>query len=165
MKPTLQSASREELRVAGSLREIPPAQSATHGAAYEAAPETRREFAVGANAPKSGVVAPDRAAWLWKESGMKDWYVFQTDGHHIGPVSTELLARGIVAGKVPEGAHVGAVGDAQWWPLRQVAEITHAVEALRASGVVVERAPMPSIPPAPAPPDDAPTVRDLTEPE
>ena len=96
MNPTLLSASREDLRVAASEGESPLGQSSAHGAEQEAAPETRREFAVGA---------------------------------------------------------------------RQVAEITHAVEALRASGVVVERAPMPSIPPAPAPPDDAPTVRDLTEPE
>lgn len=165
MKPTLQSASREDLRVVGSLCESAPAPRAELGAEHEAAPETRREFAGGASVSRRGVVAPDRASWLLEESGMKDWYVFQADGHHIGPVSTELLARGIVAGKVPAGAHVGAVGDAQWWPLQDVSEISRAVEALRASGVVVERAPMPSIPPAPAPPDDAPTVRDLTEPE
>ena len=61
---------------------------------------------------------------------MKDWFVYQADGNHIGPVSTELLARGVLAGKVPRDAHVGAHGDPQWYPLLSVPEIDAEVKKL-----------------------------------
>lgn len=41
------------------------------------------------------------------------WYV-AVDGNTVGPVSTELLMRGLSGGKVPVDALVCAVGDAEW---------------------------------------------------
>jgi hypothetical protein len=92
---------------------------------------------------------------------MKDWYVYQASGNHIGPVSTDLLARGIIAGKVPRDAHVGARGDTQWYPLLSVPDIQQAIAALQGQNVGAR--PMNSVPPAPAPGKDAPTLRDLAQ--
>jgi len=62
----------------------------------------------------------------------RDWYVYQSDGRHLGPVSTWFLARGWVARQVPHDIFVGAAGDPQWRPLGQVEEIMDAVRALQA---------------------------------
>lgn len=62
----------------------------------------------------------------------RDWYVYQPDGRHIGPLSTWFLARGWVARQVPHDVFVGAAGEPQWRPLGQVAEIMDAVRALQA---------------------------------
>ncbi|HEY3817904.1 MAG TPA: DUF4339 domain-containing protein [Polyangiaceae bacterium] len=62
----------------------------------------------------------------------RDWYVYQPDGRHIGPVSTWFLARGWVARQVPHDVYVGTAGEAQWRPLGQVDEIMDAVRALQA---------------------------------
>src|SRR6204780_4411599 len=51
---------------------------------------------------------------------MKEWYIYQADGHHVGPVPSDMLARGVAGGKVPRDAHIGQVGDAQWVPLMSV---------------------------------------------
>src|SRR5688500_8771734 len=91
---------------------------------------------------------------------MKDWYVYQADGNHIGPVSTDLLARGLLAGKVPRDAHVGAMGDAKWQPLLEVAEIQAATRALE--GTPIQPRPVSSVPPAP-PPADPPTWKDVNK--
>jgi hypothetical protein len=61
----------------------------------------------------------------------RDWYVYQADGRHIGPVSTWFLARGWLAGQVPRDIFVGTAGEAQWRPLGQVEEIMEAVRALQ----------------------------------
>jgi hypothetical protein len=61
----------------------------------------------------------------------RDWYVYQPDGRHIGPVSTWFLARGWVARQVPHDVFVGAVGEPQWRALGQVQEIMDAVRALQ----------------------------------
>jgi hypothetical protein len=106
-------------------------------------------------------VAPNDGAWLLAKPGMKDWYVFQADGNHIGPISTDLLARGVIAGKVQREAHVGARGDTQWYPLLSVPEIQQAIAGLQ--GQNVGPRPMASVPPAPPPGKDAPTLRDLTQ--
>ena len=58
---------------------------------------------------------------------MSLWYVYDSAGKHVGPVTTDLLARGIVAGKVPREAHVGAVGSASWLPVLEVPEVVLAV--------------------------------------
>ena len=62
----------------------------------------------------------------------RDWYVYQPDGRHIGPVSTWFLARGWLARQVPHDVYVGAAGEPQWRPLGQVLEIMDAVRALQA---------------------------------
>ncbi len=62
----------------------------------------------------------------------RDWYVYQPDGRHIGPVSTWFLARGWVARQVPHDIYVGTAGESQWRPLGQVEEIMNAVRALQA---------------------------------
>lgn len=62
----------------------------------------------------------------------RDWYVYQPDGRHIGPVSTWFLAKGWLAGNVPQNVFVGAAGEPQWRPLGQVTEIMEAVRALQA---------------------------------
>jgi hypothetical protein len=82
---------------------------------------------------------------------MTEWYVYQPNGEHIGPVSTELLARAMVGGKIPPDAHIGAKGDAHWQVIAEVAEIQAAVAAYN------QQAPAPvsqmpaTIPPAPPP--------------
>jgi hypothetical protein len=63
----------------------------------------------------------------------RDWYVYQPDGRHIGPVSTWFLARGWLERKVPHDVFVGTVGEPQWRPLGQVTEIMEAVRTLQAS--------------------------------
>jgi hypothetical protein len=65
----------------------------------------------------------------------RDWYVYQPDGRHIGPVSTWFLARGWLARQVPHDVFVGAAGEAQWIPLGQAQEIMEAVRALQAPGL------------------------------
>lgn len=61
----------------------------------------------------------------------RDWYVYQPDGRHIGPVSTTFLARNWLSGQVPRDVFVGAAGDPSWRPLWQVIEIMDAVNALQ----------------------------------
>jgi hypothetical protein len=61
----------------------------------------------------------------------RDWYVYQPDGRHIGPVSTWFLARGWLTRQVPQDVYVGAAGEPQWRPLGQVPEIMDAVRALQ----------------------------------
>lgn len=59
---------------------------------------------------------------------MSLWYVYDSAGQHVGPVTTDLLARGIAAGKVSREAHVGAVGTTSWHPVHQVPEVMHALQ-------------------------------------
>jgi len=63
----------------------------------------------------------------------RDWYVYQANGQHIGPLSTETLARAWLSGKVPQGVFVGALGDSQWWPLEGVPELMNAARAVQES--------------------------------
>lgn len=87
-----------------------------------APPPTLPSTPVAACAP---VVAPGPS---------RDWYVYQPDGRHIGPVSTSFLARGWVARQVPHDLYVGAPGEPGWRPLGQVPEIMDAVRELEAPG-------------------------------
>ena len=64
----------------------------------------------------------------------RDWYVYSPDGRHIGPLSTDTLARAWLGRKVPVGAWVGATGEQQWWPLDAVPEILDAARVIQASG-------------------------------
>ncbi|HEY8039617.1 MAG TPA: DUF4339 domain-containing protein [Polyangiaceae bacterium] len=89
---------------------------------------------------------PLLAAPLWR-----DWYVYQGDGRHIGPLSTDTLARAWLAGKVPQDSYIGAAGDTRWWPLGAVPEIMDAVRAIHESGQNVGPQSMSTIPPGPPP--------------
>jgi hypothetical protein len=62
----------------------------------------------------------------------RDWYVYQRDGRHLGPLSTDFLARGWVARQIPRDIFVGTAGEASWRPIGQVEEIMGAVRALEA---------------------------------
>jgi hypothetical protein len=64
----------------------------------------------------------------------RDWYVYQPDGRHIGPLSTGSLARSWLTRQVPYDVWVGAAGEPQWRPLGQVNEIMDAVRALESRG-------------------------------
>jgi len=61
---------------------------------------------------------------------IREWYVSAGEGEAIGPVSTELVARGIVAGKVPRTAFVARVGDTSWQDVLDVPEIVGALKGL-----------------------------------
>jgi hypothetical protein len=61
---------------------------------------------------------------------IREWYVSVGEGEPVGPVSTELVARGIVAGKVPRTAYVARVGDEIWQDVLDVPEIFEAVKRM-----------------------------------
>jgi hypothetical protein len=56
---------------------------------------------------------------------MAEWHVRQDGGRPIGPVSTELVIRGIEAGKVALTAEVCKVGTRDWMPIDMVDEFSH----------------------------------------
>lgn len=56
------------------------------------------------------------------------WYVRAGAGEPVGPVTTELVARGIRAGKVPIDARVCRVGQDAWEPLIAVSEFARVVK-------------------------------------
>ena len=61
---------------------------------------------------------------------IREWYVSVGYGDPVGPVSTELIARGIAAGKVPRTAYVARIGDSVWQDLLDVPEIVRALKTL-----------------------------------
>ena len=63
----------------------------------------------------------------------QQYYVYTAHNQHIGPVTAELIARGVLAGKVPENAFVAPVGASSWIPINAIAEIEEAVRAARAT--------------------------------
>ncbi len=82
---------------------------------------------------------------------MTEWYIYQASGNPAGPFSTDLLARGIVAGKVERDAYVAQPGDPQWTEILQQPEIAEAVARHDTSGPPSGREPIHTIPPAPPP--------------
>ena len=93
---------------------------------------------------------------------MNQWFVYQGEGSHVGPVSTELLVRGVAAGRVPKDAHVAMAGSTEWAPLMTIEEIASAL------GIANEDAPpnsleLPRIPPTRVPPDEIESEVDPTE--
>ena len=59
------------------------------------------------------------------------WYVSRRDGQGVvGPVSAELVARGIVAGRVPRDAIVSRPGDKCWIHVLDAPDITRALRSL-----------------------------------
>lgn len=82
---------------------------------------------MGANASVTDTVKTIRRA-LPSRIEIREWYVCTRGGEPVGPVSTDLIARGIVAGKVPRTALVARVGDSVWQRAMRVPEITTALE-------------------------------------
>ena len=68
---------------------------------------------------------------------IREWYVCTPESVPVGPVSTDLIARGIIAGKVPRDALIARIGDSVWQRVLRVPEITAALEML----ALQERAP------------------------
>jgi hypothetical protein len=67
---------------------------------------------------------------------IREWYVCTRGSEPVGPVSTELVARGIIAGKVPRDALIARVGDSVWQRVLRVPEITAALEMLALQAAV-----------------------------
>jgi len=74
---------------------------------------------------------------------VSEWFVFVDSGDHIGPVTTELLARGLHAGRVPRDARVARGAPSGWLDVMDVSEVTSALDAI-AQGKSVEEAPDPT---------------------
>jgi hypothetical protein len=64
---------------------------------------------------------------------MAEYYVYQPNQQHAGPMTADEVARGVVTRKIPEGAQFAAVGDTAWGPLEGFAELADAVKALNAA--------------------------------
>lgn len=77
------------------------------------------------------------------------WYVLSQGGDPVGPVSSDLIVRGIRAGKVPFTARVCAAGSQSWKDLVAVEEFASAVR---------QAAPPPPTPPPPPVAASAPQV-------
>ncbi len=58
------------------------------------------------------------------------WFVITPEGRQVGPVTTDLLVRGISANKVPRDALVARAGDPAWQEMLDVPEIFSALRAL-----------------------------------
>ncbi len=76
-------------------------------------------------------VAPVFAPYVTSAPLSRDWYVYMADGRHLGPLSTDFLARGWVAGQIPQNIFLGTAGEAGWRPIVQVPEIMEAARALQ----------------------------------
>lgn len=57
----------------------------------------------------------------------QQYYVFSADNNHVGPVSADLIARGVAAGKVQTDSLVAPAGSGQWVPLTSIPELAAAV--------------------------------------
>jgi hypothetical protein len=60
-----------------------------------------------------------------------DWWVTKGDRRPVGPVSTQLLLRGIGAGKVPRDALVCEVGGTSWKWIGEIAPFSAAIDERR----------------------------------
>lgn len=58
---------------------------------------------------------------------LMDWWLTHGDREPIGPVSTELLLKGIGAGMIPKDAYVCEVGGSTWKPIRKTAPFSIAL--------------------------------------
>jgi hypothetical protein len=106
-----------------------------------------------------------------KESPM-NWWVTQAGREPVGPVSTDLVVRGIAAGRVPDDALVCQVGGTKWLRLLDVAEFARELERrqkgprldLSAEQTVFELAGPPPSEPPPGPRTD-PTGVNVVQPD
>lgn len=91
------------------------------------------------------------------------YYVFSADNNHVGPVSADLIGRGVVAGKVPNDAFVAPLGSTQWVPLGSIPELNLAVSVARIANSSVRPSAIPGSSPISAPPPPA-VPKDLLPP-
>ncbi len=85
---------------------------------------------------------------------MTRWFIFQASGAPIGPHPTDVIAQGLIDGKIGRDAYVAEEGGAQWQQITKVGEIVVAARKLQsaARASTQERpAPMNTVPPAPPP--------------
>ena len=59
-----------------------------------------------------------------------DWHVWVEGGDPVGPVTAELIARGVRAGKIPSDARVRQGDDPFWADLCDTKEIVAALKAV-----------------------------------
>lgn len=78
---------------------------------------------------------------------MSEWFVYQPNGQHVGPMPGAALARGVLEGRIPTDAHVARAGATSWQVVTGVAEVSMAM----ASRVAPTVSPPPAIAPAPPP--------------
>ena len=64
---------------------------------------------------------------------LDEWYVYQEGGAHLGPVTLDLLARGIASGKVPRTAFAGPAGCGEWHGVLEYPQIVAALAAVEKS--------------------------------
>lgn len=57
-----------------------------------------------------------------------EWWITEAGNQPIGPVTAELILRGLEAGKVPLGALVCEVGGTAWRPLAEVEPFASAAQ-------------------------------------
>lgn len=67
------------------------------------------------------------------QSTPTQYLVYSADDNHVGPVSAELIGRGVVAGKVPEDAYVAPAGSTAWAPLAAFPDIVDAMRTHKSS--------------------------------
>lgn len=77
-----------------------------------------------------------------------EWYISAPGGEPMGPFSTELVIRGIQAGRIPHTVSVRAADSAEWQPLTRV---TIFGEAVLGTPPVAPQAPAPTTPVAQQP--------------
>jgi hypothetical protein len=70
---------------------------------------------------------------------MSEWWLSRGDGRTEGPLPTQALVQGIVAGQIPRQAYVCRVGDQQWVRVAQVDEIWEAVSPDSLETKVIDR--------------------------
>lgn len=67
--------------------------------------------------------------------GPPDWWLADSNGQPIGPMSTDLLGEWVRAGLVASGAFVCRTGSVDWQPIREVAPfapVVHSAAGARA---------------------------------
>jgi len=83
------------------------------------------------------------------------FYVFSQDHNHGAPVAAEMIARGVLTGRLAESTLVARVGAPSWTPLASVPEIGAALQVARGTPSSMRPTNFPpatpiSIPPPPA---------------
>jgi len=84
---------------------------------------------------------------------MAVWHVRIADADPVGPISTDLVVRGIVAGKVPTNALARRDDDTTWIAIGRISEFREAVRHAppQSSPLAPESTPMPSSGPTSTP--------------
>jgi hypothetical protein len=93
---------------------------------------------------------------------MARWYVKNADAEPVGPVSTELIVRGIALGRIPPTSEVCAEGGEEWLPLEYYTEFA---DAMTADDAMTRMAPSPLEHGAEPPPGVLPSYSDVDDDE